>query len=111
LKRFRAERLLHQKLVSASGLIHAISVWRVPRSERYPEGLRYRLALVDSKTGSVLLLFDNHWPKGHHVHRGTKEHPHPFVSLEHLVREFRKESDEIEGRRDEDKTNPNQNEE
>jgi hypothetical protein len=46
-------------------------VWDVPRSMAYPDGVRYRAWL--SEAGVTLFGFDNHAPKGPHLHvRGTE---------------------------------------
>jgi hypothetical protein len=54
----------------------------------YPNGVRYRLALADTKTGECVLLYDNHWPKGHHVHVGKRESSYRFKSIEQLMKDF-----------------------
>ena len=92
----KAELIIHQKLTSSKGLISELSIWKLKASERYPDGIRYRLILVDPASGFVHLLFDNHWPKGHHVHVGEKEEPYHFTSVVNLVQEFREKSDAIE---------------
>jgi hypothetical protein len=92
----KAELIFREKLTSPKGLIREISLWRLKRSERYPDGVKYRLVLVDPRTGEIHLLYDNHWPKGHHVHVRGHERPRPFSTLTHLLQEFRARADEIE---------------
>ncbi len=92
----RAELLLKEKLTSPKGLIREFSIWKLKGSVRYPDRLKYRLAFVDPMRGIVHLLFDNHWPKGHHVHFGDEEQPYEFVSVEELLLEFLTRSDSIE---------------
>lgn len=94
----KADLIIHQKLTSPKGLIRELSVWRVKRTERYPDGVKYRLVLVDSASGLVHLLYDNHWPKGHHVHAGDREELYRFTSVANLIREFRERADTIERR-------------
>ena len=94
--KIRAELIIHQKLISIKGLIREIFVWRLRKSERYPNGVKYRLALVDSASGVVHLLYDNHWPKGHHVHTGEREEAYEFTSVVNLVRDFREKTDSLE---------------
>jgi len=96
MKTGRAELVIHQKLTSPKGLIRELSVWRLRKSQRYPEGVRYRLVLVDSASGLVHLLYDNHWPKGHHVHVGGREEVYVFTSIAELIREFRARADALE---------------
>lgn len=92
----RAELLVHQKLTSPKGLIRELWVWSLRKSERYPDGVKYRLVLVDSASGKIHLLYDNHWPKGHHVHVDGREEPYRFSSVAELVREFWTKADTIE---------------
>jgi len=98
MERTKAELVIHEKLTSPKGLIRELSVWRLKVSERYPEGLKYRLVLADSTASQVHLLYDNHWPKGHHVHRGDQEEPYLFKSMIETIREFREQADIIERR-------------
>ena len=81
---------MHEKQTSGKGLLREVVIWKVPKTIRYPDGFRYRLVLVDPGMAKTLLLMDNHWPKGHHVHRrGREEEPYNFRSLNILVRDFK----------------------
>jgi hypothetical protein len=82
--------LFHQtKIILDSGLIREIVIWRIQRTESYPEGIRYRLLLADPISKKVLVLFDNHAPKGHHFHDSKgREFPYEFDSLEKLIIDF-----------------------
>ena len=51
--------------------IAEIRIWKVPRSEHYPEGRKFSLFL--SCDGKMLLGIDNHRPKGPHLHLGDQE--------------------------------------
>lgn len=95
-KRQRAELLFHEKLTLNIGLIREIKIWKVPQSSEYAHGLKYSLALVNPEDGAVLLLYDNHAPKGPHVHRESKEESYRFQTMEKLIKDFRKESEIIE---------------
>ncbi len=58
-------------------------------SDRYPDGIKYRLVLVVPLTGKLLVLFDNHFPKGHHRHLGTgQEVAYRFESVQKLVEDY-----------------------
>ena len=92
----RAQLLAHRKQTSSGGLLQEIKIWKVPVSAKYPDGLKYRLALVDPVTSEVLLLFDNHWPKGHHKHVRGEEKLLEFSTLANLVREFDEQSLKME---------------
>ena len=101
---------IHRKQTLRSGLVREIKVWRLPLSVRYPDGLKYRLVLVNPETGEVLLLFDNHWPKGPHIHFAGSEVAYLFAGLVELLTDFRASSDELERKAYESKKNQNQNE-
>jgi hypothetical protein len=38
-----------------------VRVWGVPVTDRYPEGARFRLVLMDRATGDIVLLYDNRY--------------------------------------------------
>ena len=91
--------------MTPGSLISEICIWRVGRSEKYPDGVKYRLALVDPDAKKVLLLFDNHWPKGHHVHVGSTESRFAFTTVETLIyifdeRSTMKEKEYREGKKE-----------
>lgn len=56
---------------------------QVPGSKR---DLKYSLAYVVD--GVCVLRFDNESGKGDHVHRGDKEMPYRFISLEQPLADF-----------------------
>jgi hypothetical protein len=81
--------LLREKLALRGGLLRDLVIWSVPKSSKYPESIRYRLALVDIEAERVLVLFDNHFPKGHHRHlKEGGEIRYPFTTVEQLLIDF-----------------------
>lgn len=66
-------------------------IWRVPRSHRQPEGIRYRLAYIRKGGESPAVLYDNHHPKGHHKHLEGTEFSYEFDGLEKLIEDFEKD--------------------
>jgi len=90
--------LFHKtKLILDSGLVREVVIWRILKSVDYPDGFRYRLLLADPISKKVLLLFDNHAPKGHHYHNSNgEEFFNQFVSLEILLKDFFKLASEEE---------------
>jgi len=46
------------------------------------------LAFVLSGEKAPALLYDNHHPKGHHRHVGTREEPYLFSTVRQLVADF-----------------------
>jgi hypothetical protein len=101
----KATLIFHQKLSLPRGFITERKIWKVPSSERYPNGIKYRLVLVDPKSRNVLLLFDNHWPKGPHIHWDDKERSYVFENFEQLIKDFIQESEVEEKRYHENKKN------
>jgi hypothetical protein len=84
----RSTLILKEKLVLQNGLVREAVIWKVTKSQKYPDGVRYRLALVDSLSGQILVLFDNHFPKGHHKHHHGVESAYEFSSTDKLVDDF-----------------------
>lgn len=82
--------LLHRsKLVLNSSRVREIVIWKVPSSKNYPEGIKYRLALVDPLWKKVIVLFDNHAPKGHHYHlKCGRVVQYTFVSMTELIEDY-----------------------
>ncbi len=97
--------VFREKVTLRNGLTRVGIIWRVGVSEKYPDGIRYRLALVDIVKKELLILFDNHFPKGHHCHMvGEKEKSYSFESIEKLVCDYKSEI-EIKERRHADQKN------
>jgi hypothetical protein len=83
-------KLLHNsKLVLNSGLVREIKIWQIPKNFHYPEGVKYRLVLVDPVWKKVLLLFDNQSSKGHHWHDSYgNEYIYKMISVATLIEDF-----------------------
>lgn len=60
----------------------------VPLDDRYPDGVKYSLIFLDTKTGNRVLM-DNHQPKGPHVHLGEQEIPYDYIDDEKLLTDFK----------------------
>ncbi len=85
----KATLMFKEKLTLRHGLLQDGVIWKVPKSIRYPDGVKYRLALVNPFAGTVLVLFDNHYPKGHHCHfKNGEERPYHFKSVSALVEDY-----------------------
>lgn len=106
-RRSKATLVFHEKLSLNSGLISERKIWKVPRSGHYLLGFKYRLVLVNPKTHELVLLYDNHSPKGAHIHWDNRERDYPFVSLEQLLKDFIQESAVEERRYYDNKKNRN----
>jgi hypothetical protein len=84
--------ILHRKLVLDGGLLSERIIWKISPTIKYPLGLKYRLILVNPITGKVILLYDNHWPKGPHIHRSEGEKAYDFKNIQKLLKDFIAES-------------------
>src|SRR5579875_3495811 len=95
----RATLLRHRKWTDDRGNLYELVLWQVERSARHPEGVRYRLAFIRAGEETPALLYDNHHPKGHHRHVGTREEAYFFTTVEQLVADFTTEAHRLEGER------------
>lgn len=87
----KAELLHKSKLILNSGLVREIVIWKVPICHNYPQGIKYRLILVNPIWKKTLVLFDNHAPKGHHMHDQLGNTiSYNFISAQLLIRDFLK---------------------
>jgi len=65
-----------------------LKVWQVAENNNFPEGIKYSLFLVNLKSGDVVIGYDNHKPKGHHVHIGDTEQSYLFRGVDQLIDDF-----------------------
>lgn len=82
---FRQKRFLTDSTGERFAIFDAV-IWNVPRSASFPEGVKYRIWL--SENGKTLVGFDNHRPKGHHLHLGNVELPYLFLGVDRLRRDM-----------------------
>lgn len=66
-----------------------MSLFEVPKTKKYPLGVRYSLICIDPATHKRVLM-DNHHPKGPHVHFDDREVNYEFVSKDALFADFKK---------------------
>lgn len=71
-----------------SHYILEMAIYQVGKSPKYPDGVKYGLILVDTKTGRKVLM-DNHHPKGPHIHVDDQELPYTFVDETRLLKDFK----------------------
>ena len=81
-------RYWHKSFVLDRYLLE-LKIWLIGENLEYPEGYKYRLICIDRKTGKKV-LFDNHSPKGHHVHIDDRELPYRFATEQGLMDDFKK---------------------
>ncbi len=85
-------RLIHSlKLIDELAGIEERRIWEVPRDERHPDGIRYRLAYIPSGLKEPAVLYDNHHPKGHHKHVGGRQIVYEFTGVKNLLNDFRQD--------------------
>jgi len=71
-----AELIFHQKIIlkhqnpEREGIFEFV-IWEIKKSKDYPQGLKYRAWL--SEAGKTIFGFDNHKPKGPHLHIREQE--------------------------------------
>jgi hypothetical protein len=65
----KAKVLRDQSLDFADGTFEAqVKVYEVAKSLKFPDGFKVRCALIETKTGALRVLLDNHEPFGYHLH-------------------------------------------
>jgi hypothetical protein len=82
----KAKLIFHNKFFRVDGSIVEMKIWHVQKSEKYPYGIKYSLFWVDK--GYTHVGYDNHAPKGPHIHIGTLEKPYIFETVENLIEDF-----------------------
>ena len=83
----KASEIFRQKMVlkhedEVRLAIFEVAIFSIPSSRDYPEGFKYRAWL--SEGGVTVFGFDNHKPKGPHLHIGPKEVGYVFRGIEEL---------------------------
>jgi len=79
------EQLLHLSRREGEHVVE-IDIKMVPRSDKFPEGVKYSLHL-GTLNGDLLLRYDNAHG-GHHVHRGDEIEEIEFEGVELLLEDF-----------------------
>lgn len=75
------------------GNVMEIKIWDIPRSKRYPDGVKFRLFYVEK--GEVKVGYDNHHPKGPHRHYLGAEAPYSYNGIDKLVEDFFKDMEVV----------------
>lgn len=88
----KATIIHHRKLALKGDLLSERIIWKVLPTIKYPLGIKYRLILVNPITQEVILLYDNHWPNGPHIHGSKGEKNYEFVDIDKLLIDFTAES-------------------
>ncbi|MGK5085391.1 DUF6516 family protein [Bdellovibrionota bacterium FG-1] len=80
---------IHHKLKLQDRFTVEITIHEVVASERYRDGVKYGLICIDEQT-KARVLFDNHHPKGPHIHLDRAEQSYTFLNEEQLIADFKK---------------------
>ncbi len=83
----KARRLFHQKARVHLHYVVELEILEVEDPIRYPDGIKYALLCLDTRTGRRVLL-DNHHPKGPHLHLDSVETPYVFDGAPTLMADF-----------------------
>lgn len=77
----------------SNGDVRKIIVWKVPKSEAFPDGIKYSFVLIHNN--KRILGYDNERAKSHHKHYKGKEIPIKFKNLGTLYEQFVKEAKQL----------------
>lgn len=83
----KAELIYYEKEKVQGHYILEMAIYRLGRSARYPDGIKYGLIFIDTHSGRHVLM-DNHHPKGPHTHLSDVEIPYQFINVDELVSDF-----------------------
>ena len=83
----KADKIFHQKVVlnhdgGKRQAIFEFVVWEIDKIKDYPQGIKYRAWLAEK--GETVFGFDNHKPKGPHLHVGQKQVGYVYRGLKAL---------------------------
>ena len=79
----------HHKALIRDRYVVEVVIYEVSVTQKYPDGIKYRLIFMDQKEGKKILM-DNHHPKGPHVHINEHELEYSYVSEDKLMEDFNK---------------------
>ena len=95
-----AEKLLEREFTTDQSTRIEILAWKVPESNEYPGGVKYKFQAFDLETEETILRYDNH-----NRHAGSRHHKHigedrtesiQFNGVKEAYRKFIKEVEKHE---------------
>lgn len=92
----RATALREWRVTDERGWLSQGVVWQVPISADYPDGVKYRLALIPAGRDAPVVLYDNHQGRGHHRHVRGQVIPYDFQGVGKLIADFEKDVEEAQ---------------
>jgi hypothetical protein len=84
-----AESVFHEKRYFTDSSFQEVKIWKVPKSEDKPHGLKYSFAYIVND--ERVIGYDNAERKGDHRHYKGKEYPYKFQGLDKLWNDFKKD--------------------
>lgn len=81
-----AKLIFYRKQLPSEAELIEMKIWQVPKSERFPEGIKYSLVYV--REGRRVLGSDNSEGKSHHRHYGNRQHEYVFEGVDRLIDDF-----------------------
>jgi len=84
-----SKRTYYHKAKLQNRFVLELNIHYISDSKQYPDNIKYRLICYDTKNRRKI-LFDNHAPKGHHLHIDENEFPYVFVDENQLIDDFQK---------------------
>jgi len=85
----KAQLILHNKITDEYGNTVEMKLWKVPRTKRIPNGIKYSLVYIVN--GERVIGYDNAEGKGDHRHYCNEENPYSFQSIRELTQDFYKD--------------------
>lgn len=83
----RARLIYYVKSRLQNRYVLELVIHEVEKSPRYVDGVKFGLICVDTKTGERV-LFDNHHPKGPHIHIDDQELQYEYKNDDQLLKDF-----------------------
>jgi len=91
-----SELIFHEKRILSEKELVEMKIWRVPKSEDFPDRVKYSFVYVKNK--ERILGYDNERGKGHHRHYKNEETKIDFKDPETLLNQFKEEIEELKRR-------------
>jgi len=77
----KAEEIFsHRGLTESNNYLMDIIVYKVPKSKKFPDGIKSKFRLIHAPSNSLVILIDNHEPFGFHEHTKNEERKKLVIS-------------------------------
>jgi len=87
------KKIIYTRNVLSENELVEIKIWEIPKSNDFPEGLKYSFVYV--KDGIRILGYDNERKKGHHRHFKEEETETEFEGIWKLLSKFKEEVEKL----------------